>query len=93
MSDTPIQVRVLVSGHVQRVSFRAYCVEMAEQQGVLGWVRNLPDGRVEAVFQGTRHAVDKLVQWCRHGSPHAKVTGVEVDVQPMETLEGFASRH
>lgn len=92
MSDVPIQVQVLVSGRVQRVSFRAYCTEAAQAANVHGWVRNLPDGRVQAVFQGTRHAVDKMVQWCRHGSPHAKVTGVEVEVQAIAAFEGFESR-
>lgn len=76
------RVRVLISGKVQGVFFRAYTEEEANRLGVKGWVRNLPDGRVEAVFEGEDEAVDKMIAWCHRGSPHSKVTQVEVIEEP-----------
>lgn len=76
------RVRVFISGKVQGVFFRAYTEEEANKLGVKGWVRNLPDGRVEAVFEGEDEAVDKMVAWCYKGSPYSKVTHVEVIEEP-----------
>ncbi|WP_028841287.1 acylphosphatase [Thermodesulfobacterium hveragerdense] len=76
------RVHVYISGKVQGVYFRAYTEEEALRLGVKGWVRNLPDGRVEAVFEGEDEAVDKMVAWCHRGSPYAKVTHVEVIEEP-----------
>ena len=73
-----VRARVLISGRVQGVSFRAYARDRARQAGVEGWVRNLPDGRVEAVFEGTHQAVQRLVSWCYSGPTHAQVEKVEV---------------
>lgn len=72
------RVRVFVSGKVQGVFFRAYTKEKADELGIKGWVRNLPDGRVEAVFEGTDDKVDEMVKWCWQGPPHARVENVEV---------------
>ena len=69
---------MLVSGTVQGVFFREECRRQAGRAGVGGWVRNLPDGRVEAVFEGDPSAVDQVVSWCRTGPPSARVRGVEV---------------
>lgn len=75
--------RVLVSGRVQGVFYRASCAEQARAAGLAGWVRNLPDGRVEAMFEGDDDAVERLVTWCRSGPPRAAVTDVQVeDVEP-----------
>jgi len=63
---------------VQGVFFRQEARRAAARTGVGGWVRNLPDGRVEAVFEGPRPAVESLVEWCRVGPPAAQVAGVEV---------------
>jgi acylphosphatase len=72
-----------VSGRVQGVFFRDDCRQEAVGAGVDGWVRNRPDGRVEAVFEGEPAAVDRLVAWCRTGPPSALVTGIEVaDEEP-----------
>ena len=80
---TTIRHRVRVAGRVQGVWFRDTCRRVAEDHGVAGWVRNLPDGRVEAVLEGDRGAVAAVVEWCRVGPRHAVVTGVEVvDEQP-----------
>jgi len=87
-----VRYRVLVSGVVQGVSFRAACRQAAERQGVSGWVRNLPDGSVEAVFEGPAAAVDALVEWSRHGPRFAAVTDVRVQAEPPEGLSGFQIR-
>ena len=76
------RVRVFVSGRVQGVFYRAYTEKKAKELGVKGWVRNLPDGRVEAVFEGEDDAVEALVKWCYKGSPSAKVEKVEVIEEP-----------
>jgi acylphosphatase len=76
-----VRVRVLVSGRVQGVFFRASCAEEARRLGVGGWVRNRPDGRVEAVFEGDESQVSEMVEWCRRGPPGARVEGVETGAQ------------
>ena len=73
-----ICVRCLVAGRVQGVSFRASTREKAMELGVRGWVRNLPDGRVEALLQGEAEAVEALKKWLWRGPTLAQV----VDVQP-----------
>lgn len=73
----PIRVRARVSGRVQGVFFRAETRARAEELHVTGWVRNLPDGRVELVAEGEEQNVRALVDWCRTGPPHARVERVE----------------
>jgi acylphosphatase len=77
-----VRRRVLVNGRVQAVGFRASCGHRALRAGLGGWVRNLSDGRVEAVFEGPPDPVDELVAWCRVGPPLARVTRVEVAEEP-----------
>ena len=72
-----VRTRLLISGRVQGVCFRAETCHMARMLGVAGWVRNLPDGRVEAVFEGTDAAVREISQWCRSGPPGALVTAID----------------
>ncbi|HET6532385.1 MAG TPA: acylphosphatase [Actinoplanes sp.] len=84
-----IRRRVLVSGLVQGVFFRDTCRRVAGQQQVAGWVRNLPDGRVEAVFEGDPDRVERMIAWARHGPAHARVTSVTVEEQPVAGLTGF----
>lgn len=72
------RARVVVSGRVQGVFFRVTCAERARELGLGGSVRNLPDGSVEAVFEGQEDAVDAMVGWCRTGPPLARVDRVEV---------------
>lgn len=69
---------VTVSGRVQGVFFRASTQDVATDLGLSGKVRNLPDGRVEAEFQGPRQAVDQAVAFCREGPPQASVEAIEV---------------
>jgi acylphosphatase len=84
-----VRRRVVVSGRVQGVWFRDSCREHARQHGVQGWVRNLPDGRVEAVFEGVPDRVDALVAWCHQGPPRAQVDDVEVTGEAPEGIQGF----
>lgn len=72
------RVRVVVSGRVQGVFFRAACAVRARDLGLGGFVRNLPDGRVEAAFEGADEDVDAMVTWCRGGPELARVGAVEV---------------
>lgn len=87
-----IRRRVLVSGRVQGVAFRDSCRRLAVQRGVTGWVRNLPDGRVEAVFEGAAADVERLVGWSRHGPRLAAVTDVAVRAEDPEGLGAFEVR-
>ena len=73
-----VRRRVVVDGRVQGVFFRDTCRRVAVDAGVGGWVRNRPDGRVEACFEGEEDAVARLVSWCRVGPRHALITSVEV---------------
>ena len=73
-----VRAHVMIDGRVQGVNFRAYTRERARVGGVEGWVRNLDDGRVEAVFEGPRAAVQRVVSWCYGGPSHARVERVEV---------------
>jgi acylphosphatase len=71
------RVHVFVSGRVQGVFFRAETVDMADRLGLGGWVRNLPDGRVEALFEGEKEDVEKALDFCRRGPPHADVQNLD----------------
>jgi acylphosphatase len=73
-----VRAHVWISGRVQGVFFRAHTKEVAEKLGLTGWVRNLPDGRVEAVFEGEEDAVKEAIEWCKRGPPLARVEKVEV---------------
>ena len=89
---TPARAHVWVSGRVQGVWFRESCREEAVLRGLAGWVRNLPDGRVEAVFEGLPEAVDALVAWCHEGPPRARVRSVERLDELPGAESGFAVR-
>lgn len=96
MGDQPkpdrVRAHVWVSGHVQGVYFRAYAEDAATFRKVGGWVRNAPDGRVEAVFEGDRPAVEAIIQWCHRGSPGSRVTGVEVIWEAPQDERSFRVR-
>jgi len=89
---TVIRRRVVVTGEVQGVFFRDTCRRVATEHGVAGWVRNLADGSVEAVFEGSPSGVDRLVSWAHHGPPHASVTRVDVHDESPTGLVGFTIR-
>ena len=84
------RARVRVRGLVQGVFFRQSTAHAAEQAGVAGSVRNLPDGSVEAVFEGPADAVERLVAFARTGPPDAEVREVEVADEPPQGLSGFS---
>lgn len=84
-----IRRRVVVHGRVQGVFFRDSVRRLAEREGVGGWARNVPDGTVEAVFEGEPAAVERLVDFCRLGPPHAAVERVEVADEEPEGLGRF----
>ena len=90
--NAPTRVRVFVSGRVQGVWFRESCREAAAAAGVTGWVRNLSDGRVEAVLEGPSAAVDRVVRWCHDGPSHARVDTVETQVEEPVGEAGFRVR-
>lgn len=84
MAEEKARAHVLIEGQVQGVFFRAFTREEARARGLTGWVRNLRDGRVEAVFEGDRAAVEGMLAWCRKGPPYAYVQHVEIDWQPYQ---------
>lgn len=90
--NTLIQAHVFISGKVQGVGYRYYTTRQAQYLRLNGWVRNLPDGRVEAVFEGKRPIVEKMIQWCHKGSPNAVVSDVTVKLQAVQGLNGFEMR-
>jgi len=91
---TVTQAHVVVSGRVQGVFFRASTRDVASRCGVRGYVRNLPGRQVEAVLQGERSAVEKVIAFLREGPPGAVVTDIAVDWRdPVEPYEGFHVRY
>jgi len=71
------RLHVMISGRVQGVFFRASSRDAARERGLQGWVRNLPDGRVEALFEGPEEEISDMLDWCRHGPPGALPESVE----------------
>lgn len=88
------RVHVIISGRVQGVFFRAETQRMARQLGVHGWVRNRPEGTVEAVFEGPQELVESAIKWCWQGSAMSRVTDVQrSDEKARNDLEDFVIRH
>jgi acylphosphatase len=84
------RMHVLISGRVQRVFFRAETLRTALSLGLAGWVRNMEDGRVEALFEGEDESVDRMLAWCRQGPLHARVDRVDMTEEPCRgDLQGF----
>lgn len=86
------RVHVFVTGQVQGVGYRISTSRAAETLGIQGWVRNLPDDRVEAVFEGTPDSVAEMIRWCHQGPRSAVVTDVAVTDEEPESLQGFYVR-
>ena len=87
-----IRRRVVISGHVQGVFFRETARRRAQAHAVAGWIRNNPDGTVEAAFEGAEDAVERLVEFCREGPRGARVEWVDVIAEEPEGLSGFDVR-
>ena len=87
------RAHVYVSGWVQGVFFRSETKDEADRHGATGWVRNLPDGRVEAIFEGEKGQIEKLIEFCRRGPPGARVTKAEVSWEAFKgEFRGFRIR-
>jgi acylphosphatase len=90
MASDKIQMHILASGIVQGVFFRVETEKTASDNNVTGWVKNLEDGNVEAVFEGAKEDVDKVVEWCHQGSDAAFVANVEAKEQtPLSDFDKF----
>ena len=87
-----VRRRVIVYGHVQGVFFRDGCRSEAERLGVYGWVRNVDDGSVEAVFEGDEQAVDAMLSWCGKGTEQARVDRLESFAEEPAGERDFAVR-
>jgi acylphosphatase len=88
------RIRAIVSGRVQGVSYRASAAHEASGLGLVGWVKNCVDGRVELEAQGPADKVDALVAWCHHGPPAASVSDVTIEELPVSTIDReFRVRH
>lgn len=87
-----VRRHVIVSGRVQGVSYRDTCRRVAEAHDVTGWVRNLRQSQVEAVFEGSAAAVDAVMDWARQGPDLAVVSDVKVREEAPQGLEGFQVR-
>jgi acylphosphatase len=84
---------LLISGRVQGVGFRMNTLHQANRLGVHGWVRNLPDDRVEVLAWGGQQAMDQFIAWCRRGPIHARVANVDIgDGVPDPKLSSFVVR-
>lgn len=84
------RAHIFIEGRVQGVGFRYFTKTNARELGVDGWVKNLPDGRVEAVFEGERNAVEELVDRCRKGPRSARVADLQVEwSEPSQEYDSF----
>ncbi|NVL91249.1 MAG: acylphosphatase [Desulfobacterales bacterium] len=85
-----VRAHVVVDGRVQGVCFRMDTRGAALERKVKGWVRNLPDGRVEAVFEGEETDVKSMIKWCENGPPLARVGKLDVEWEPYtDEFDGF----
>lgn len=88
------RAHLYISGRVQGVYYRAFTQEVADSLGLKGWVRNLPDRRVEAVFEGERDLIEKAILKCKQGPPYANVTNIDVTWESqMEGFSNFSIKH
>jgi acylphosphatase len=85
-----IRAHFFVRGKVQGVNYRQSAKLKAQEIGVRGWVRNLQDGRVEGVAEGTPELIEQWLAWCRQGPPHAMVQEIEVITERPQSESGFA---
>ena len=76
-----IRAHIFVKGRVQGVFFRANTCNKAQELGITGWVRNLPNGQVEAIFEGEKQKVEEIIGWAKRGSSITRVEGIEVEFE------------
>ena len=72
------RAHLFISGRVQGIFYRATCLDEARSRSLEGWVRNLPDGRVEALLQGPKDRVESMIKWCYRGPSEARVSDIDV---------------
>jgi len=88
-----VRAHLLISGIVQGVGYRWSCQRAAKRIGVTGWVKNLPDGRVETVAQGTKEEIEEFIAWCYRGPEEARVTDIAVsEEEPAGDFHDFEIR-
>ncbi|MEM1514105.1 MAG: acylphosphatase [Candidatus Thermoplasmatota archaeon] len=87
------RVRVRIYGRVQGVWFRVHTKEMADKLGLGGWVKNMPDGSVFAVFEGDEEKIKEMIEWCHHGPPLARVEKVEVEEEELRGEKDFKIKY
>lgn len=85
-------IHCIATGRVQGVNYRAATRDMANHLGLTGWVRNTPDGNVEITATGPEAVLRKLIEWCRHGPPHASVSDLRTERLPETSFTGFEIR-
>jgi len=90
MNENVIRVHAFFTGRVQGVFFRANTRNKAQELGLSGWVRNLNDGRVEAVFEGPEEKINTIIAWCRHSMPMAEVISVVQHREELQHIHRFA---
>ena len=92
--EANVRAHAFIAGRVQGVAFRWETQRTAGKHQVRGWVRNLPDGRVEALFEGPRPQVEAVLDWCRRGPSIARVDAVDVEWEAYKgEFEGFSITH
>jgi acylphosphatase len=84
-----VRAHVFISGKVQGVGYRASAWDMAALLHINGWIRNLRDGRVEAIFEGSSSPIEEMIRWCHQGPPVAQVSQVVVEYESAEGIKGF----
>ncbi len=92
MSPDVVRRRLILTGHVQGVFFRASVQEAAENEGVAGWASNRSDGSVEVVLEGPASAVESVLGYCRIGPVNARVDSAEIKEEDPKGLSGFQTR-
>ena len=88
-----VRIKVILDGRVQGVSLRFYTQKKATELNLTGFVRNLSDGRVEAVFEGAQEEVEAMLKWCEQGSPNARIDSIALRYEePEGRFVGFNAR-
>lgn len=89
-----VRAHLLIEGRVQGVFYRAFTRDLAHDLGLKGWVKNLYDGRVEAVFEGKKELIEQAIKECYSGPPGARVTNIDVKWETFQgDLKGFTIKY
>ena len=87
------RAHLFIDGRVQGVYYRAFTRDQASELGLNGWVRNMPDGRVEAVFEGPKERIEQVIVACQKGPPGARVSHMDISWEPLAGEKGFEIRY